>query len=130
MTLGSTIQGLQEAQRDNLKMIAALHPSRGLARGVQAALTDLERFAVSVTHVDTGALRASHRMRMELGANDALGTIYIDPGAMNPRSNKRVVDYAGTEHARGDIHAFYERTYNEEGDRAMELAVGVIEAGL
>lgn len=129
MAINLTIAGLQKAQSDNLRMIAALHPTR-LARGVQVALTDLERYAVSISHVDTGALRASHRMRIELGANDALGTLFIDPSAVNPRSNQRVADYAPAEHARGDTHAFYERTYDYEGDRALALAAAAIEAGL
>lgn len=124
------IQGLREAQTENLKMIRALSPHNQLGKAVQTGLIVLQRYAVGITHVDTSALRASHRMRMEFSSSDAIGEIYIDPSARNPRSGKRTAEYGPYEHARGGDHAFYERTYNEEGDRALALASAVLEAGL
>lgn len=117
-----SIQGLQEAQRDNLAMIRALTPYSGLGEAVKLTLVDLDRYAVSVTHVDTGALRASHRIQM-----DALeGTLSIQDGARNPRSGRLTSEYGPIEHERGDSHAFYERTFEERGDRALEIGASAL----
>lgn len=125
-----TVQGLQQAQRDNLKMIRALAPNTGLGRAVQVAAIDLQRYTVAITHVDTGTLRAAHRIEMQMSGNAAQATIYVDPTAVNPRSNKRAEEYSVVEHARGEGHAFYERTYNERGDRAVDLGIRALEAEL
>lgn len=125
-----SIQGIQEAQRDNLKMIRALDPNSGLGRAVQVATIDLQRYVVAITHVDTGTLRASHRIEMQMSGSAAQATIYVDPTAVNPRSNKRAEEYSVVEHARGEGHAFYERTYMERGDRAVDLGIRALEAEL
>jgi hypothetical protein len=106
------IKGLQEVQRANLKLIAAVKPNGGLGRAVLYAATDIHRYAVSITHVDTGALKASHRIE-KIGA--ASYRIFIDPAAKNPRSGARTSVYGPAEHNRGGEHAFYERTMNERG---------------
>lgn len=126
----TTVQGLQQAQRDNLKMIRALQPNTGLGRAVQVTAIDLQRYTVGITHVDTGTLRASHRIEMRMSGNEAQAVIHVDPTAINPRSNKRAEEYSLVEHARGEGHAFYQRTYNERGDRAVALGLHALEAEL
>lgn len=112
-----TIQGLREAQEDNAAKIRALTPQGGLGQAVRATLQEVDRYAVMITHVDTSALRASHWMEM-----DGLeGSLSIRDGIRNPRTGKLTSDYGLDEHAKGDSHAFYERTYNERGDRALEI---------
>lgn len=108
-----TIKGIQEAQRWNLRAIAALKPGGMMGRAVQYALVDLQRYAVTITHVDTGSLRASHRMAYSEGFGLYLGRIFIDPNSINPRSRMRPADYGAAEEARGGSHAFYERTIRE-----------------
>lgn len=125
-----SIQGIQQAQRDNLKMIRALAPNSGLGRAVQVAAIDLQRYAVAITHVDTGTLRAAHRIEMQMSGSAAQATIYVDPSAVNPRSNNRAEEYSLVEHARGEAHAFYERTYTERGDRAVDMGILALEAEL
>lgn len=111
MPFKSTIQGIQEAQRANEQLIAAMKPSGALGRMVQYATVLAHRYTVAITHVDTGALRASHRMNV-LGGR---GEIYLDPTATNPRTGTPTAEYGPTEHARGGDHAFYERTEREAG---------------
>jgi hypothetical protein len=111
-----TIRGLQEAQQANAKVIAAVKPQGGLGRAVQYATTEANRYATAITHVVTGALRSSHRMKAE---SNARYQIYIDPGARNPRSGNRTSIYGLVEHARGGQHAFYQRTVDEQG---MQIA--------
>ena len=124
------IQGLQEAQRDNLRMIRALRPSGGLAHGVRYAATDLHRYAVIKTHVDTGSLRASHMISFSENYSGAEAEISIDEGAKNPRTGQRTAEYGPVEHARAGTHAFYEITVEERGDRAMEIGMTAIARSL
>lgn len=122
-----SIQGIQEAQRDNLAMIRALQPGSGMGEAVRGAAVELHRYSVVVTHVDTGALRASHRIRFGTGFfGGAEAEISIDEGARNPRSGTPPRVYGPAEHARGGSHAFYERTYDERGDRALEIGAALL----
>ncbi len=111
-------------------MVRALQPNTGLGRAVQVAAIDLQRYTVAITHVDTGTLRAAHRIDLQMSGHTAQATIYVDPTAVNPRSNRRAEEYSVVEHARGEAHAFYERTYNERGDRAVDLGIVALEAEL
>lgn len=109
--VGLTITGLQAAQAKNLRRVAALQPSGALGRAVLYGTTAAQRAAVANTHVDTGALRASHRM--EVGG--LRGRVFIAPDAVNPQSNARTAVYGAYEHARGGNHAFYDRVIAEQG---------------
>lgn len=116
------IQGLREAQQDNVSMIRALTPQSGLGEAVRAILLDVGRYAGNITHEDTGTLRTSHWMEM-----DGLeGTLSIREGVRNPRSGKLSSEYGPFEHNRGGSHAFYERTYSERGDRALEIGAAAM----
>jgi hypothetical protein len=105
-----SIKGLQEAQRGNLKAIAAVKPEGGLGRAVRYMAVDAHRIAVANTHVETGTLRAGHRIAQEAPARFR---IHIDPSARNPRSGARASVYGVGEHNRGGEHAFYERTFHQ-----------------
>lgn len=120
MAVSMTIRGLQEAQQANQRRLAELKPSGALGRAVQYATATLQRHAIGVTHVDTGSLRASHRMRLEAGG--LRGVIYIDPSAVNPRSGQKTSVYGPAEHARGGSHAFYARTVAEAGPQVEKQA--------
>lgn len=114
----ATIRGLQEAQAANVRMMAQLTPSGTMGVVVRDVLIDLHRYATAITHVDTGALRASHRMILR----GLEGEIFIEPGARNPRSGAKTAEYGEAEEARGGSHAFYSRTTNEEGEKALGRA--------
>jgi len=124
--IGLTITGIQEAQRANLAAVAALRPSGVFGRAVIYAATAAHRYAVAITHVDTGALRASHRIEVK----GLQGRIYIDPGSVNPRSGQKPVVYGPYEHARGGSHAFYQRVVDEKGGEIGARAMGMIVGGL
>jgi hypothetical protein len=121
-----SIEGLQELQAENNKMIAALRPGTALGRMLTLVVADLSRYAITITHVDTGALRASHRMAIY----DDYGEVYVDPSATNPRSGVRTAVYGAIEEARGGEHAFYTRTVNERGASAMDRARAYLEQTL
>lgn len=106
-----TITGLQEAQAGNARTIAEMRPTGAFGRAIKYGLTAAERYAISITHVDTGALRASHRIQYD---GDS-GMLYLDPHARNPRSGELTSVYGWYEHQRGGSHAFYARTYWERG---------------
>lgn len=120
------IQGLQETQRANARHIRAVRPNGALADGVKTATMLAQQSAIRKTHVDTGALRASHRMQVA----GRRGLVYIDPSAVNPRSGARTSEYGPAEHARGGDHAFYQRVVEEDGERIARAAGEVILRGL
>lgn len=139
MSLSGTIKGLQEAQRWNVRAIAALRPAGALGRAIQWGTTQAHRFAVGFTHVDTGALRLAHRMAISNGIfGGTTGRVFIDPSAPAIERQRtkygikiirrRRVSYAGTrpavygpyEHERGGEHAFYRRVVDEHGREISE----------
>jgi hypothetical protein len=115
-----SIRGLQQAQAANLKLIAAVKPQGGLGRAARYAAVEAERYAISITHVDTGTLRASHRIDQD---GPARFIIHPDPAAKNWRSGSRAAVYGEVENARGGEHAFYERTVSERGSDIGARAV-------
>lgn len=133
-----SIQGTQEAQRKNLKMIRALQPANGLGDAVRYATTYLHRFVVIATHVDTGALRASHRIFVYGPAEYHIEIDEKSPGFQRytnkagrgqKRASRNVTppsEYGPYEHDRGGSHAFYEKPYNEKGDRAIEVGISAM----
>lgn len=114
-----TITGIQEAQRANLQAIAALKPRGAFGRMVIYVTREAQRDAVAITHVDTGALRASHRVKVQ----GLRGWVYIDPSSVNPRSGERPAVYGVYEHERGGSHAFYQRVVDERGQEIAERAL-------
>lgn len=119
-----SIKGLQKAQQQNRKMIAALQPAGALGRAIQYGTAAAHRYAVQITHVDTGALRAAHRMSIEGGK----GTVFIGPGT-NPKGGKPSI-YGPYEFARGGEHDAYARTEAEVGDKIGEQMARIIEEAL
>lgn len=134
MSMRLTIEGLQELQQLNAKIIAALQPSGALGRAIQYATTQVHRRAIYNTPWDTGGLRASHRMTVEASR----GEVFIDPGAVNPRQhNKRPAEYGVYLHAqgmipglRGGIRAFYQYTVERDGPAIIKEAERMIIKGL
>lgn len=121
-----SITGLQEAQQRNLEAIVALTPAGALGRAIQYGSLEAHRYAVAVTHVDTGSLRASHRVEV----SGVRGRIYIDPAARNPRNATPPHEYGVYEHRRGGSHAFYERVEREHGAEIGERMGGMVKVGV
>lgn len=114
-TVKADIRGLQQAQAAMNRRIAELKPTGALGQAVQRAGLMIHRYVLGITHVDTGALRASHRVEI----NGTKGRIFIDPSARNPRTGAKPAIYGMIEHARGGKHAFYTRTKHEYGDTVV-----------
>lgn len=113
---GLSIKGLQEAQAANQRRIAMMKPHGEVQKAIKEATIGAQRYAIQITHVLTGSLRASHRMKVK----GLRGRIYIDPKAVNPRSNQRPAVYGYYENKRGGSHAFYDRTVEEYGEEVVE----------
>lgn len=69
----------------------------------------LREYAVSITHIDTGAWADAHRS--EVVGDTA--RVYIDPTATNPVTGQSVEFYASVWENRGGEMAVYERTVAE-----------------
>ena len=111
------IEGLQQAQAKNRNRIAALEPDGILGQEIKRLALGAHRYAIYVTHVDTGTLRRAHRMAWEEKGPRAM--IYLSPSATNWRSGRRAWVYGPYEHNRGGTHAFYDRTMDEYAKPAM-----------
>ena len=116
--MAASIRGLQEAQQANLRMIAAMTPGGRFGNTIRTITTKLQRYEVSVSHVDTGAMRASERIEIK----GLVGRIFLDESATNPRSGALTSVYGAIENARGGAHAFGARTY--------ETAPGIVNSAL
>jgi len=98
---GLSIQGLQAAQRRNLRRIAKLKPEGVRGQAVQMGAARFHRALTKNTPWDTGALRASRRITFNAGIPRA--QIFTSANAYNPRSNTRPAEYDVYLHARGII---------------------------
>lgn len=116
---GLSITGLQEAQADNQRHIAMMKPTGELGAAIREVTIGAQRYAITITHVITGSLRASHRMEIK----GLRGQIYIDPSSYNPRSKQMPVVYGFYENKRGGSHAFYDRTVDEYGREAGDIVL-------
>lgn len=119
------IRGIQEAQQANVKMIDAMKPQGALGNMIKVLISQAHRYAVTITHRESGALAASERMEM----TELTGRIYIDPDAVNPRGF-RPADYGLIEEQRGGTHAFFRRTVEEHVPRVFEEAKNTLFRGM
>ena len=103
-----SIQGIQQTQAQLNRLAANNSPDSVVAAAVEGATQAAHRYAVYVTHVDTGALKGAHAYTVR-GAH---GEVYINPRAQRS-DGARPANYGPYEHARGGTHAFYDRTVSE-----------------
>lgn len=120
------LEGLQEARTRNERRILALRPDGLVEREIHRVTLGALRYATSITHVDTGALRLSHRALYTRGR----GMVHISPSTRNPRTGRRPWVYGPYEHERGGSHAFYTRTKEEYGEKEMRRSATRIKAVL
>ena len=88
-------------------------------------MAGLSRYAISITHVLTGGLRAAHTV----GLFNYRGVLFIEPSAVNPFGQRPAI-YGEWEHARGGAHAFYERTVREAGAPIMRTGLSILDREL
>jgi hypothetical protein len=121
------IEGLKELQEYNQRVVAGI---RGpfLDKAVRETTISAQDYAISITHIWTGALKGSHRVEIKSARNE--GIIFVADDTRNPRTYTPVRDYAPVEHDRGDDHAFYARTVYEYGHVAADRGVDLIMGGL
>jgi hypothetical protein len=112
-----SIYGIQAAQAAMLRAANAARPGSGLDAAVKEAGAAAHRYAVAITHVDTGGLRAAHRLVVGRGRAE----IFIDPAARRS-DGRRPAQYGTFEHARGGSHAFYGRVVDERLQEVGEAA--------
>ena len=115
------VQGLQDAQEALRRLERYVSAQDGFQRVIGDAAIRAHRYAVSITHVDTGALKSAHRVQFARNRAE----IYIDPGARN-EYGEQPAQYGQIEHDRGGSHAFYRRTVDEAGPgilRQMEADI-------
>lgn len=114
------IDGWNEAQLANQRLVAAVKPTGYLGRGVKAMTLEAQRQAINVTHVDTSALKHSHRVQFKNTKSDAVGVVYV--GAVtNPKTGETTSNYGIIEHQRGGEHAFYQIVVTDRLDDLLRV---------
>ncbi len=111
------IYGIQAAQAAMLRAVNAARPEGGLQAALKEAVPVAHRYAVAITHVDTGALKASHKITL----HPTRAEIYLDPAARRSDGRAPAV-YGPFEHARGGSHAFYRRVVDERANEIGDAA--------
>ncbi|MCO5182185.1 MAG: hypothetical protein M9896_19275 [Candidatus Promineofilum sp.] len=111
------IEGIREAQQGVLRTAEAATPRGAMPAAVKEGTLAAHRYAVSRTHVDTGALKASQVV--DIRGNR--GIVYLNPSARRS-DGRRPAEYGVYEHQRGGSHAFYARTVQEDGRSILQTA--------
>ena len=101
MPVQVNFKGLQQLQAANVKAIRALQPKHALGLAIKQGTAMIHRLSVAYTPHDTGALRASHRMKID--TRQVMGRVSIDRTAKNPRSGMRTAEYGYYLHEQGQI---------------------------
>lgn len=121
-----TVEGLIELQRANEELIHTIRPQNQLGRSVKRVLTFLHKYAVRITHRQTGALASSHVMEFLVRRKRIEGRLFISRRTRNPSTGARPYKYGVEEHERGGTHAFYRRTVKEVGEQAVLAEIAAL----
>lgn len=100
------VRGLAEAQARLSQITRRLESDALWRRSLTPLGEHLQRFAMSISPVDTGSYQASHRFAV---SSKALA-LYVDPAARNTRAGQLVTRYAGP----------VEEMYNVYGQTSQE----------
>jgi hypothetical protein len=106
----TAVAGLPETQDALRRIVETLRPDGGFGNALEAGAIGFRDYVASITPRQTGTLAGAHRVEV-IGLR---ARVYVDPGAINPRSGQSAAAYAGPMEAR---HSFYQRTANEYGER-------------
>lgn len=122
-----TIEGIQEAQAENLRAAEAVMPRGALGAAIKAVTLAIHRADAGFIHVDTGSAKSSRIVRLNL--RELRGEVTSDPAAVNPRSGQRPAHYLQFEFARGGTHDAPARVMEQEG-KWVAMATRIIERGI
>ncbi len=104
---GKKIDIAQQALR-NLDRALAIDGTP-VKHGLKWIANSAERYASSVTHLDTWTLWESYLVHQSVGTSGAFATVYVDPSVINPRGQRPAI-YAEYEFARGGGHDAFQIT--------------------
>lgn len=119
MSITLEIRGLEEAEALLAEWERLLQSPELWEPAAYAAAREFKRYAEDISPVVTGAYKAAHIIvPVEGGA-----AVTIRPGAINPVSGVRVVEYAGPVE---DAHHVYRRAFDHVSGRAGVAGVEAI----
>lgn len=121
MSFKVAIEGYQELQAANRKLLAAVRPQGALGAANLYATKSMLRGVESRAHSDTGTYQASIRAEF----NGLTGRVYVAPNR-NPKSGGIAAAYARFEEARGGSHAAFANTAKQDEQRAAQEGVQLI----
>lgn len=119
------VQGYQEIQDAERKLLEAMKPAGGLGKAVLYGTAQMQRGTISRIHRDTGTYAASQATAMQ----GLTGSVYTKPNK-NPKGGESASVYGPYEEARGGSHAAYGTTFKVDAPGVMGDAIAIIIAEL
>jgi hypothetical protein len=120
-----TVQGYEEIQAAQRKLLEALKPSGALGKAVLYGTVQMQRGTMSRAHRDTGTYAASQTADVQ----GLAGRVYT-AGNANPRTGEAASAYGPYEEARGGGHAAYGTTFKSDAPGVIGDAIKIIIAEL
>jgi hypothetical protein len=116
-----TVQGYEQIQEAQRKLVEALKPSGGLGKAVLYGTVQMQRGTISRIHRDTGTYAASQAADVQ----GLTGSVYTKANR-NPKSGTAASVYGPHEEARGGGHAAYGTTFKSDAPGVMADAIAII----
>ena len=115
------VQGYEQLQAANRKLLEDMKPSGGLGKAVLYGAQQFQKGTTSRAHRDTGTYAASQMAELQ----GLVGRVYTASN-QNPKSGTAASVYGPYEEARGGSHAAYATTFKDDAPGVMMDAVAII----
>lgn len=125
MSFKAVVEGYEELQAANRKLLAAVRPEGALGAANLYATKSMLRGVEGRVHTDTGTYKASLRAEF----TGLVGRVYVAPNR-NPKSGAIASMYAKHEEARGGSHAAFANTARQDEQRVAQEATQLIVGAL
>ncbi len=125
MSNSITVQGYEQIQAAQRKLLEALKPNGALGKAVLYGTVQMQRGVTTRVHRDTGTYAAS-----QMGDVQGLAGRVYTAGNRNPESGEPASAYGPYEEARGGGHAAYGTTFTSDAPGVIADAIKIILAEL
>jgi hypothetical protein len=119
------VQGYEQIQAANRKLLQAMLPSGALGKAVLYGTQQMQKGTTARAHVDTGTYKASQTADV----HGLIGRVYTASNR-NPKSGAAASAYGPYEEARGGSHAAYATTFSQDAPGVMVEAIKLVIAEL
>lgn len=121
MPSGVIVQGYEQIQAANRRLLEAMKPSGALGKAVLYGTQQMQKGTSARVHVDTGTYRASQTAAVQ----GLIGRVYTASNR-NPKGGAAASTYGPYEERRGGSHAAYATTFRSDTPGVMMSAIGLV----